>query len=120
MIKKSKNLILVVLVAVIVACTTAVISYAGNGELPTVPLPTSCKHTYSFTELDEDNSIYHYKCTKCGVEKTYTSQDLYNRWIKYYNATGTLSDTNKNYLDVVKDDVVNAKDYAKIINYYND
>lgn len=62
-----------------------------------------------------------YICRYCGTVEYKTAQELWLMWSIYYINTSSevrTGSTNASYLDVTGDKIINAKDYAKIYNFY--
>lgn len=62
-----------------------------------------------------------YICRHCGTVEYKTAQELWLMWSIYYINTSSevrTGSTNASYLDVTGDKFINAKDYAKIYNFY--
>lgn len=62
-----------------------------------------------------------YICKHCGTVEYKTAEELWYMWSTYYLNTSSevrTGSTNASYLDVNGDKIINAKDYAKIYNFY--
>lgn len=72
-------------------------------------------HLYELSVLSQDN-VFHYTCSVCASKTTKTAQELYTLWNeKYINqSVSSTAIDDSCYLDVAKDKIINAKDFAII------
>ncbi|MCH5320989.1 MAG: hypothetical protein J1E36_04460 [Eubacterium sp.] len=77
-------------------------------------------HFYVLSEKLQDNK-FSYTCSNCNEQVTKTAQELYILWdIEYVNKPPQATNINNScYLDVVNDNIINAKDYAMICQNYS-
>lgn len=106
-----KKSIKISVISLIVAVLGAeLIAYASE----IVITPPCEMHTYSVDSINSDYVIY--KCVDCGAEEIKTKDELSVMWnVIYVNKPPKPIDTdNSSYLDLHKDNIINAKDYAII------
>ena len=74
----------------------------------------STGHRYKYT--DHNNDKLEYSCEKCGSGVAKSVDEVYAMWdIKYVNKPpNSTAVDNSSYLDVVQDNIINAKDFAVI------
>lgn len=73
-----------------------------------------CEHRYVYQY--RDNEIVHYQCSKCGAMDIKSITSIIRSWSSDYINSTPNDDTQ--CFDFVSDNIINAKDYAKIRNEY--
>lgn len=104
-----KKIIKISIITLIVAILSAgVIAYAAE----IIITPPCDAHTFSVVSIDEATVTY--ACVDCGEEETKTKQEVAAMWdIECYNTMPCSTDVNNSsYLDLCKDNFINAKDFA--------
>lgn len=104
--KKSIKISIITLIVAILSA--GVIAYAAE----IIITPPCDAHTFSVVSIDEATVTY--ACVDCGEEETKTKQEVAAMWdIECYNTLPCSTDVNNSsYLDLCKDNFINAKDYA--------
>lgn len=106
--KKSIKISVISLVVAVLGA--GLIAYAAE----IVITPPCEMHTYSVDSINSDYVIY--KCVDFGAEEIKTKDELSVMWnVIYVNKPPQPIDIdNSSYLDLHKDNIINAKDYAVI------
>lgn len=73
-----------------------------------------CEHNFVYQYREQE--YVHYRCSKCSAEYDKSIVALMRAWSNSVVNTAVNNDTF--YFDLVDDDFINAKDYAKIRNEY--
>ena len=104
--KKSIKISIITLIAAILSM--GVIAYAAE----IIITPPCDAHTFFVVSIDEATVTY--ACVDCGEEETKTKQEVAAMWdIECYNTLPCSTDVNNSsYLDLCKDNFINAKDFA--------
>ena len=104
--KKSIKISIITLIVAILSA--GVIAYAAE----IIITPPCDAHTFSVVSIDEATVTY--ACVDCGEEETKTKQEVAAMWdIECYNTMPCSTDVNNSsYLDLCKDNFINAKDFA--------
>lgn len=103
-----KGIKISVITLVIAILSAGVIAYAAE----IIITPPCAAHTFSVVSIDDTN--VNYVCVECGTEETKTKDEVSAMWdIECYNKppSSTVID-NSSYLDLCKDNFINAKDFA--------
>lgn len=110
--KKLKNIISGVLL-VIMVCSLCVFAYAAEINI-TEPEKS---HKYVVSSINDNDVTY--VCADCGDTINVSKSEITAMWnIDYVNKTPQPTDVDdSSYLDLHKDNLINAKDYA-IINKF--
>ena len=103
--KKIRALIFTLIVAIL---SIGVIAYAAE----IIITPPCDAHTFSVVSIDDTTVTY--VCVDCGTEETKTKDEVSAMWnIDYVNKPPHPTDVdNSSYLDLHKDNIINAKDFA--------
>lgn len=106
--KKSIKISIITLIAAILSI--GVIAYAAE----IIITPPCDAHTFSVVSID-DTSV-NYVCVDCGTEETKIKDEVSVTWnIDYVNKPPQTTDVdNSSYLDLCKDNFINAKDFAEL------
>ena len=104
--KKGINFSVITLIIAILS--VGIIAYAAEIEIT----PPCDAHTFSVESINDTTVTY--VCVDCGEEETKTKQEVTAMWdIEYYNKSPNSTDIdNSSYLDLCKDNFINAKDFA--------
>ena len=105
--KKIRALIFTLIVAIL---SIGVIAYAAE----IIITPPCDAHTFSVVSIDDTTVTY--VCVDCGTEETKTKDEVSVMWsIDYVNKPPQPTDVdNSSYLDLHKDNIINAKDFAML------
>lgn len=103
-----KGIIISVITLIAAILSIGVIAYAAE----IIITPPCDAHTFSVISIDEATVTY--ACVDCGEEETKTKQEVAAMWdIECYNTLPCSTDVNNSsYLDLCKDNFINAKDFA--------
>lgn len=103
-----KGIIISVITLIAAILSMGVIAYAAE----IIITPPCDAHTFSVVSIDEATVTY--ACVDCGEEETKTKQEVAAMWdIECYNTLPCSTDVNNSsYLDLCKDNFINAKDFA--------
>lgn len=105
--KKLKNLISVLLLAIAV-CSLSIFAYAAEINID----EPEESHKYIVSSINENDVTY--ICDDCGETVNLQKSELTVMWnIDYVNKPPQPTDVDdSSYLDLHKDNIINAKDYA--------
>ena len=105
--KKLKNLISVLLLAIMV-CSLSIFAYAAEINIDE---PKEC-HKYVVSSINENDVTY--ICEDCGETVNLLKSNITVMWnIKYVNKPPQPTDIDdSSYLDLNNDNIINAKDFA--------
>lgn len=108
-----KNIKISIIALVVAILSIGIIAYAAEIEIT----PPCYAHTFSVVSIDEATVTY--ACVDCGEEETKTKQEVTAMWdIECYNTLPCSTDVNNSsYLDLCKDNFINAKDFAVIYRF---
>lgn len=104
--KKSIKISIITLIVAILSI--GIIAYAAE-----IIITQPCDaHTFSVVSIDDTTVTY--VCVDCGTEVTKTKDEVSAMWnISYVNKPPQPTNVdNSSYLDLHKDNIINAKDYA--------
>lgn len=105
--KKMKNIISVLLLAIIV-CSLSVFAYAAEINI------TEPEESHKYTVVSINDNDVTYICDDCGETVNITKSEIIVMWnIKYVNKPPQPTDVDdSSYLDLNNDNIINAKDFA--------
>lgn len=105
--KKIKNLISVLLLAIIV-CGLSVFAYAAEINI------TEPEESHKYTVVSINDNDVTYICDDCGETVNVLKNEVIVMWnIEYVNKPPQPTDVDdSSYLDLNNDNIINAKDYA--------
>ena len=103
-----KNIRALIFTLIVAILSIGVIAYAAE----IIITPPCDAHTFSVVSIDETTVTY--VCVDCGTEETKTKDEVSVMWsIDYVNKPPQPTDVdNSSYLDLHKDNIINAKDFA--------
>lgn len=103
-----KNIRALIFTLIVAILSIGVIAYAAE----IIITPPCDVHTFSVDCIDDTN--VNYVCVNCGAEETKTKDEVSAMWnIDYVNKPPQPIDVdNSSYLDLCKDNIINAKDFA--------
>lgn len=104
--KKGVRVLIITLIVAILSI--GVIAYAAE----IIITPPCDVHTFSVDSIDDTTVTY--VCVECGTEEAKTKEEVSAMWNIYYvNKPVQPTDVdNSSYLDLCKDNIINAKDFA--------
>lgn len=103
-----KGIKISVIILIVAILSVGVIAYASE----IIITPPCYAHTFSVVSIDDTTVTY--VCVECGTEETKTKDEVSAMWdIECYNKSPNSTDIdNSSYLDLCKDNFINAKDFA--------
>ena len=105
-----KNIRALIFTLIVAILSIGVIAYAAE----IIITPPCDAHTFSVVSIDDTTVTY--VCVDCGTEETKTKDEVSVMWsIDYVNKPPQPTDVdNSSYLDLHKDNIINAKDFAML------
>lgn len=103
-----KGIKISVIALIVAILSIGVIAYAAE----IIITPPCDAHTFSVVSIDDTTVTY--VCVDCGTEETKTKDEVSVMWnIDYVNKPPQPIDIDdSSYLDLHKDNIINAKDFA--------
>ena len=106
-----KGIKISVITLIVAILSIGVIAYAAE----IIITPPCDAHTFSVVSIDDTTVTY--VCVDCGTEETKAKDEVSVMWnIDYVNKPPQPIDIDdSSYLDLCKDNIINAKDFAILI-----